>query len=61
MPFCEPCTLMTQPWHPQSTSRLEVYYYLGISLNVDTQQWTWLDGTTAGNGAVSNVNPYAHW
>jgi hypothetical protein len=45
----------------QSTSRLEVYYYLGISLNVDTQQWTWLDGTTAGNGEVSNADPYGHW
>jgi hypothetical protein len=47
--------------HLQSTSRLEVYYYLGIRLSEDTQQWTWLDGTTAGNGAVSNAGPYAHW
>jgi hypothetical protein len=45
----------------QSTGQLQSYYYLGISLNEDTQQWTWLDGTTAGNGQVSNANPYAHW
>lgn len=45
----------------QSTSGLAVYYYLGISLDQDTQQWTWLDGTTAGNGEVSNADPYGHW
>ena len=35
---------------------------MGIALDPDTLQYIWLgDGTNAGNGEVSNIDPYAHW
>jgi hypothetical protein len=34
---------------------------MGLALDSGTSKWTWADGTDAGNGAVSNSNPYAHW
>jgi hypothetical protein len=34
-----------------------VYYWVGLSFNNVTNQWTWTDGDTAGNGAVKNANP----
>ena len=32
-----------------------------MSYNNATNQWVRGDGTSAGNGATSNSNPYAHW
>ena len=45
---------------PQATGGLTTYY-IGLSLNTTTNMYNWLDGNTAGNGAVSNYDPYAHW
>ncbi len=45
---------------PQATGGLSTYY-IGLSMNTTTLMYDWLDGTTAGNGAVSNYDPYAHW
>jgi hypothetical protein len=36
-------------------------YYVGLNLNATTQQYDWMDGINIGNGAISNLNPYAHW
>jgi hypothetical protein len=36
-------------------------YWLGLSLNANTNRWILADGADVGNGAVSNSNPYAHW
>jgi hypothetical protein len=41
----------------QGTGQLWVYYWMGLSFNNVTNQWTWTDGGTAGNGAVKNSNP----
>jgi hypothetical protein len=35
------------------------YYWMG--LEYDGRLHRWLDGNNAGNGAVSNANPYAHF
>jgi hypothetical protein len=46
----------------QGTGKLSSHYYMGIGLDPDTLQYVWAgDGTSAGNGEVSNANPYAHW
>ena len=34
-------------------------YYIGLEKVGNV--WYWYDGTSAGNGQVSNANPYAHW
>jgi hypothetical protein len=59
-----PCTnnslSINLPATLQATNGLTTYY-IGLALNSSTQQYDWLDGTSAGNGRVSNFNPYAHW
>jgi hypothetical protein len=40
----------------QSTSTLGTYW-LGLSLNTSSQQYQWLDRSTAGNGITTNYNP----
>jgi hypothetical protein len=45
----------------QSTGRLATYYWMGLEFNTTVQSWIWQDGGNAGNGAVSNSNPYAHF
>ncbi len=44
----------------QATTSLSTYY-IGLARNSSTLQYVWLDGVSIGNGAVSNMNPYAHW
>ena len=45
----------------QGTGKLWVYYWMGLSYNTTFNSWLWTDGGNAGNGAVKNSNPYAHW
>ncbi len=45
----------------QGTGMLSTQYWLGLSYNSTTNKWMWQEGGDAGNGAVSNANPYAHW
>jgi hypothetical protein len=44
----------------QATTTLSTYY-IGLARNTSTFLYVWLDGSSIGNGAVSNMNPYAHW
>jgi hypothetical protein len=53
--------LASNCWRLQGTGQLASQYYMGIALDPGTLQYIWKDGTSAGNGEVSNANPYAHW
>ena len=43
------------------TGKLASAYRIGISWNEENQIWFHESGTDAGNGAVSNDAPYAHF
>jgi hypothetical protein len=45
----------------QVTGKRAATYWIGLALDANSNRWVWADGDSAGNGAVSNSNPYAHW
>ncbi len=46
-------------WYYRPTATWNYYYWMGLEF--DGLLHRWLDGNHAGNGAVYNDNPYAHF
>jgi hypothetical protein len=58
---CLPCLQVDIEWYFRDTTALASSESYWIGLYKSPLYYYWADGTSVGNGVVSNAGPYAHW